>query len=396
MPWWRSLIHRESRTEPAFELLEDRLLFAAQPVVAVSGGGDVLIGETTHVTVTFDNVPDAAAGSNVGFAPYVDLILPTTGNDGSGPGVTPPEANDGLTFEGATLLGQAVQSTEVEFDASGNAIHPFARDATGALRVVHASDYGAQPGDTLVAMRLPFGSFSPDNPPAAIDVSLGLSNLADINVPLSFSAVGGFAFGRDEFNNPTADPPVVGATANGSINPTLFTIEKVSNLPEGETATGPSFPHQYTVTLDVAAGQTLTNLVIEDNLPDGVVIDGATAAGATVEIVQAQNQVTATFTNPVIGVDGPEATLVIDFHVGETLAPGDPATPVLDPATGAPRTLENNVTGSADWTPLDPRDDPSHSSSIPRVLRMSSWRNRSRCRNPQRSRVAGRPPRRRT
>ena len=105
-------------------------------------------------------------------------------------------------------------------------------------------------------------------------------------------------------------------------------------------------------------GQTLTNLVIEDNLPDGVVIDGATAAGATVEIVQPQNQVTATFTNPVIGVDGPEATLVIDFHVGETLAPGDPATPVLDPATGAPRTLENNVTGSADWTPLDPRDDP--------------------------------------
>ena len=95
-----------------------------------------------------------------------------------------------------------------------------------------------------------------------------------------------------------------------------------------------------------------------DTLPDGVVIDGASAAGATVQVQQATNEVTATFNAPITGAAGPDATMVINFHVGETLAPGDPTTPVLDPATGASRALENNVAATADWTPLDPRDDP--------------------------------------
>ncbi len=159
--WFRRLL-APPLPRPAFELLEDRLLFAAHPVATVAGGGDVLLGETAHVTVTFDNVPDATPGSNVGFAPYVDLILPTKGADGTGPGITPPETKDGVTFQGATLLGQPVQATSVEFDANGDAVHPFARDASGQLRVVHASDYGAQPGDTLVTLQLPFGSFTPD------------------------------------------------------------------------------------------------------------------------------------------------------------------------------------------------------------------------------------------
>ena len=54
MPGMKSWFDREPRTEPAFEFLKDRLLVAAQPAVAVAGGGDVLSGETTHVTVTFD------------------------------------------------------------------------------------------------------------------------------------------------------------------------------------------------------------------------------------------------------------------------------------------------------------------------------------------------------
>ncbi|GAF87009.1 unnamed protein product, partial [marine sediment metagenome] len=182
--------------EPIFELLEDRLLFAAQPVATVSGGGETLVGETAHVTVTFDNAPDGSPGSNTGFSPYVDLILPTRGADGSGPGETPVQPKDGVTFQGASLLGQQVQSVSIEFDASGNATHPFARDSSGSLRVVHASDYGAKPGDTLVSLQLPFGSFAPDQPAVPIDVQLGVSNLADVGVPLSISAVGGFAFGR--------------------------------------------------------------------------------------------------------------------------------------------------------------------------------------------------------
>ncbi len=318
----------------------------------------MLLGDTAHVTVTFDNVPDAAAGSNTGYAPYIDLIVPTRGADGSVSTQAPPDTKDGVTFQGATYLGQPVEATQIEFDASGNAVHPFARDAAGQLRVVHAADYGAQPGDTLVVLRLPFGSFAPEQPAADVQVQLGMSQLADVGTPLTVSAVGGFAFGRDALDNPTTDNPVVGQTASDTVTPQLFTLTKTSNAPEGETATGPSFPHQYTVNLDVATGQTVTNLVLQDLLPNGVVVDSATAAEATVQILPAVNRVIATFDTPIVGAAGPDATLLINFHVGEFLTPGNPLTPVLDPATGGSRALENNVRASADWTPLDTRDQP--------------------------------------
>lgn len=65
MAWSRFWARAAPRSEPAFELLEDRCLFAAQPVVTVDGSGDVLIGESAQFTVTFVNLPDASPGSDV-------------------------------------------------------------------------------------------------------------------------------------------------------------------------------------------------------------------------------------------------------------------------------------------------------------------------------------------
>ena len=78
--------------------------------------------------------------------------------------------NDGLTFTSAIYLGSNLPATVIEFDTNGQAIHPFARDGSGNLRVVSAADYGAARGDQLVVLRLPYGSFVPDQPAAAITV----------------------------------------------------------------------------------------------------------------------------------------------------------------------------------------------------------------------------------
>ena len=43
---------------------------------------------------------------------------------------------------------------------------------------------------------------------------------------------------------------------------------------------------------------------------------------------------TATLYGAVTGIAGVEATLTIHFYVGETMAPGQPGMPVLDPADG--------------------------------------------------------------
>ena len=129
--------------------------------------------------------------------------------------------------------------------------------------------------------------------------------------------------------------------------------------PDGETATGPNFPRAYTLSLDIAAGQTLTDLVLTDRLPDGIVVTGATITSGpagSIDFDPDTNDLIVRFADPVLGAPGPDVTVRVTFHVGEFLEPGAPGTPVLDPATGAPRPLANELSATATWTPLDPRD----------------------------------------
>ena len=276
-----------------------------------------------------------------------------------------------------------MQATSVEFDANGDAVHPFARDASGQLRVVHASDYGAQPGDTLVTLQAAVRPFTPDQPAAAIDVQLGVSPRRSRRAA---GSVGGRRLRLRARRPEQSDRGPAGARRRGDDVHHADAVRADEDLEPARRGNrdGTEFSHQYTVTLDIAQGQTVDNLVILDTLPDGVVIDGASAAGATVQVQQATNEVTATFNAPITGAAGPDATMVINFHVGETLAPGDPTTPVLDPATGASRALENNVAATADWTPSIPGTIRRPSSSIPPVRRTSSSRRRLPCRKRRR------------
>ncbi len=91
--------------QPAFELLEERIMLAAQPVVAISGATEAQLGAQTAITITFDNQPDGSGGSQNGYAPYVDLVLPHNGADGAGVGSTPPDHNDGISFASANPNG---------------------------------------------------------------------------------------------------------------------------------------------------------------------------------------------------------------------------------------------------------------------------------------------------
>ena len=332
--------------EAAFGLLEPRILLAAQPVVEVSSATP-FIGDSGSFTVTMQNIDDASPGGRTGFQPYVDLIIPHTGADGK---VTAPTSLplDGVTVTSASLFGAALDPQVVTFDATGKATHPFARDSTGNLRVVQASDYGAKPGDQLVVLDLPFGSLVPEQPKMTITVNFSLSNHADLGVPLTVSAQGGFAFGRDALDNPTADHPVLGAKASGTITPSLFTLSKSYNGPEGETATGPNFPKSFSLKFDIATGQNVLNPVFKDTLPEGVVVVGAPTMSVSGSVVYdpSSREVTFTPNGPLTGVAGTDVTGTINFY----------ATTVLNQSTGAPMTLENNLSGTLGWIPIDPRD----------------------------------------
>ena len=99
------------------------------------------------------------------------------------------------------------------------------------------------PGDQLVVLALPFGSFTPGQPTANVQIQALVSPLANVGFPLSLQAQGGFALGNDALDNPTLDPSILGPTVTSTATPALLKLTKQYLGPESETATGPSFPH---------------------------------------------------------------------------------------------------------------------------------------------------------
>jgi uncharacterized repeat protein (TIGR01451 family)/fimbrial isopeptide formation D2 family protein len=347
------------RSRLQLEVCEDRILCSAAPNVSLSGAQTVLLPKAdvpaANFTATFAN-----AGTTPGFGPYVDLALNTKGIDGA---VNPP--NDGITFQNATYLGQPVQATVLTFDANGQVQHPFAKGPDGKPLIIKASDFGSQfgPGDSLVVLTLPFGSFEPEQPSATVNISLGLSNLADVGAPLDIAAKGGFEFGNDALNNPTTDPTIVQSTpATTSLTPELFTTQKTFSGPEDETATGPNYIRQYTIAVDVADGQTITNLDITDQLPSDIqfvkldsVTGGSLVPGTNVNpsTTTPGGTLSRTLASVTGGPGSTDATVTFDFYVPRVDA-NDNA--ILNPQTGDSTAITNDATVTGQWLPLDPRD----------------------------------------
>jgi len=164
------------RRELEAEWLERRLALAAIPTAVVSGGTGALIGQEIPLTVTFDNT--ATAASDIGYGPFVDIVMPATGD-------APPAPNDGISFKpgSATYNGLSLATTVLTFDAAGKATHPFAKNPDGTALIV-----SGKPGDQLVVVQLPFGSYGPDQPAAEINFTGIISPLAQPNASYPVTA----------------------------------------------------------------------------------------------------------------------------------------------------------------------------------------------------------------
>jgi len=327
----------------------------AQPVAtaAVAPPAAPLIGESLVFPVTFDNT-----GASTGYGPFIDLVLPTIGADGAG-----AATDDGIAFVSATYLGAPVVATVLTFDASGNVTHPYARTAGGAPVVVG----GGTPGNQFVVLQLPFGSFTPTQPAAAIQVTTTLSALADAGTALNIRARGGFRYGADPLDNPPADPSLLGAfTADQPVTPTIWRLSKTYVGPEDETATGPNFPRQYRIDVDIATGQTVTAVDLTDALPGNLqylavvstLVNNA-AAPATAVATPSTTTPGGTLTRRFASVTGTsgtqDASLIFSYYVPRVDAA---SAPVLNATTGDDATSVNDARSQGNWTPVDGRDGP--------------------------------------
>jgi len=318
------------------------------PAVSLNVPAEAFIGNNVTFTVTFDNTNTVP-----GYGPLIDLIIPTNGPDGA-QNTNPPL--DGLSFLSATYLGSSVENTVLTFPGSGGVTcvnHPYLVNSSG-----NPVQVCGNAGDTFVALRLPFGSFTPEQPPLVVNVTTSMSNLADLGTPLTIQARGGYEFGYTPLDDwCCGDDPSLSLSGwtSGSVTPILFTLSKAYSGPEDETATGPNFPRQYTVTAQIASGQSMTAFNLTDVLPNNmqfVSLVSTNPGGASCTLPSTSTPggtLSCNFSGSVSGT----VTMTFEYYI--PLRDSASAS-VIDPASGNDVTSCNNASGGGTWTPLDARD----------------------------------------
>jgi hypothetical protein len=176
---------------------------------------------------------------------------------------------------------------------------------------------------------------------------------------------GGFGLGCDILANPGTDDTDLGPVVSAITTPTTFTMRKVYNGSEGETVSGPNFLRSYTVSADIANGQTFTDFKLQDFLPNNVQLISVTGISPAGGVVSTGAGLLSAPQNPpnniaqvvwpsVTGTAGAsDASFTLNFYVPLNNANG---TPVINANTGDATTSVNDAKASGTWPPVDTRD----------------------------------------
>ncbi|PID99212.1 hypothetical protein CSA80_00370 [Candidatus Saccharibacteria bacterium] len=305
--------------------LATRVFAAAVPTVSFSSTEpQPFIGEDFNFTVTFDNTGDSA-----GYGPYVDVVVPGD-----------------VTLNSAQYVGSGVPlGTPLVFPVGSPSCveHPFAKNMYGEPAEVCLPN-NPSVGAKLYAVKLPFGSFVEEQTAAEIEFSASMSPTATIGVAQPITAQGGFYLGEDPLNNPTTDAPFTGNQASHDVTPSVMRISKayvtdyLANEPE--ITLGPNNQQVFRLSVDVANGATIDNLVIQDTLAAEFTRLGEQAITAGGVDTSSGQDVTVTWPSITGGPGAVDASVDVRFAV-----PVDAnGAPVVDSANGYLNTVGNTAT----------------------------------------------------
>ena len=329
---------------PFLEGLEDRVLLSSQPVATLTVPAQGVMGQNLNLTLTFANT----SPSSTGYGPYLDLYLPASGANG----------NNGISFVSASYLGTPINALTRFFDSTGHLTHPLAKNNSGNYIVETGT-----PNDELAVLPLPLNAYTPGEPIATVSVIVAVSNLAKAGEALTMKADAAFQYGNDPLDDPTVDPTITSTSQSAQVTPSTIVLNTAVVKPAGatETATGPDFPTQYSVTVSVANGQTVTNLDVSDALPGNlqfVSLDSTTINGVSTTTTAVSTPGTTvpggTLTRLFASVTGNgtsnSAQMLFTVYAPLTSAGGSP---VIDPNSGAPQTAVTSASAQGNWTPLN-------------------------------------------
>lgn len=380
-----------SRKGVHFEALEPRILFDASAggaptaEVSVSTGEltaneDQLLNDNIEFNLTFDN-----NGGQEGYVPYIDfLALPemvienVTGfgsdlDNPSGAGTEPIGviAGDGQLIDINTGLpiNHPMYETSIGspssdfFGGAGSETDPVFYD----LSLV---------GYYLYSVELPFGSYTPGNPPAEVTVEASLND-ADGIIPgddYELVARGAFALGCDALDNPGTeaapdDAPIFGGFDSALAIPQVLSLTKSAGVAEGEgqftgeNVSGPNHPVTYSLRIDIAEGETINNLRLTDILPPNLAYLGnLTVTGGTLSSINSEPEESTNFIDgvpasdnlldlnfaPITGGAGTDIVITYDAFVAYV---EDGGGLVIDPVSGQENDDDfNDAAVAGDWT----------------------------------------------
>jgi hypothetical protein len=328
-------VHRK----PVAEALEPRTMMAADAAVSWKAlTSQPLLGERQSLQLRFDNV-----GSLAGFGPYIDVVLPTQGSQGTG----------GVRFVSgsAVLLDTPLRETVLTFDANGRVSHPLAKDIKGSPIVLDGI-----PGSQLVVLELPFGSYVADQPSVQIDLQVAVDATVKLGESIQVVAAGGFHLGNDPLSNPTKDPSVRGAATSVELTPNVVNTRIEYLGPEDETTHGPNFERAYRVYVDVAQGALINQLQLKHHLDTNHAYLGLsemTWSDKQIQIIKAPVVGETAVDSELIfglpeieGVAGVDGSYVVHFFVPELDAN---RMVVIDPVKAAPTPVVFTADAKGEW-----------------------------------------------
>ncbi len=192
--------------------------------------GDVLIGEQGCITTTFSNT------GTPGFGPYFNITL-----------------SEKISLDSVSIIG-----IDLPFNQVGviDGVTPVF-DPISGIEII------ANPVANVYQVVPPIGSVVENGPALELEICGTLQSSLQAGELQEVTITPGYKFGDTPtgVNGPIYEPI---DQQTGVINPVILQMEKTNTAPESERPPGPSFPFDYHLLVNVAAGVTINNVQLTD------------------------------------------------------------------------------------------------------------------------------------
>ena len=238
------------------------------PTSTVSTPTSVVGTPNVTVTVTLQNT---GPSGDTGFGPQLEIILPDDME-------LPNGCTSDITW--SSLPGAQVDCTA--FGPAGSNNTDYTNPVTGEVITVQA-------GETIIFLNGPVGTLASPQPAITATITTDLTNDASVGTTYTVTSRGIFTLGdaadgtKGDCDDVNADTVCQSPAVTSAVTPAvaILTKELSETQANGSSASGPNYPRQFDITADIADGETISNIVVADTIPDEIIVNNPPGSDCT-------------------------------------------------------------------------------------------------------------------